>query len=582
MIDPILSLAFSMQSNKGVYALLLGSGVSRSAGIPTGWEVTLDLIRKLAHMMGENCEPDPAKWYEEKYQEEANYSRLLKQITKTSAERTQLLRSYFEPTEEEREQNLKIPTKAHKAIANLVAHGYIRVILTTNFDRLMERALEEAGVFPTIISTTDSIQGAFPITHTNCTLIKLHGDYLDIRIKNTPEELTSYPKQLNVLLDRIFDEFGLIISGWSGEYDIALCAALFRCKSHRFATYWTIKDSLRDPAQGVSNLRRSELIQIQSADLFFSEILEKITAIAEYSQPHPLSAKLAVVSLKKYLETENEIRIHDLVLHEADTINKYTVVDASPTTNIYPTQAEFLRRLKTYESLTETLQAMMGCLGYWGKNDVEVLVVKVLELFTELQNERIVYPLWINLRLYPALLCLYSLGLAAIAKGNYPLLASLFLKPRNKYSSTGKYTQLILDLTASGVIGKDAGQWIPGLERNRTPTSDHLFELLRPSLRNLIPEEKQYEEVFDYFEYLQSLVICDIYSQIGKSRWVPLGRFGWKDRDYGNHISSIIQEELEAEKLSWKPLSAGLFGGSVERVSAAQTKLIEQLKQTQW
>ena len=47
MIDPILSLSFGMHSIKGAYALLLGSGVSRSAGIPTGWEVVLDLIRKL-------------------------------------------------------------------------------------------------------------------------------------------------------------------------------------------------------------------------------------------------------------------------------------------------------------------------------------------------------------------------------------------------------------------------------------------------------------------------------------------------------------------------------------------------------
>lgn len=35
MIDPSLSLAISVQSNPGVFALLLGSGVSRSAGMPT-------------------------------------------------------------------------------------------------------------------------------------------------------------------------------------------------------------------------------------------------------------------------------------------------------------------------------------------------------------------------------------------------------------------------------------------------------------------------------------------------------------------------------------------------------------------
>ncbi len=70
MIDPILSLTFSIHSNQGVYALLLGSGVSRSAGIPTGWEVVLDLIRKLAHLSNEDCEPDPAVWYRSQYQEE--------------------------------------------------------------------------------------------------------------------------------------------------------------------------------------------------------------------------------------------------------------------------------------------------------------------------------------------------------------------------------------------------------------------------------------------------------------------------------------------------------------------------------
>ncbi len=53
--DPILSLAHSMCTGKGVYAVLLGSGVSRSAGIPTGREVTLDLIRRVAALQGEDA-----------------------------------------------------------------------------------------------------------------------------------------------------------------------------------------------------------------------------------------------------------------------------------------------------------------------------------------------------------------------------------------------------------------------------------------------------------------------------------------------------------------------------------------------
>jgi hypothetical protein len=38
--DPLTQLAFSVFENKGVYAVLVGSGLSRAAEIPTGWEIT--------------------------------------------------------------------------------------------------------------------------------------------------------------------------------------------------------------------------------------------------------------------------------------------------------------------------------------------------------------------------------------------------------------------------------------------------------------------------------------------------------------------------------------------------------------
>lgn len=77
MIDPLHSLAFSIQANPGVYAVLVGSGVSRSAQIPTGWEITLDFVRKLAEVAGETCGTDPALWYRERYGKEPDYSDLL-------------------------------------------------------------------------------------------------------------------------------------------------------------------------------------------------------------------------------------------------------------------------------------------------------------------------------------------------------------------------------------------------------------------------------------------------------------------------------------------------------------------------
>jgi len=68
-----------------------------------------------------------------KYGESPDYAKLLDILTNTPAERTSLLRQYFEPDEHDLEEELKVPTQSHRSIAKLVKYGYIRMILTTNF-----------------------------------------------------------------------------------------------------------------------------------------------------------------------------------------------------------------------------------------------------------------------------------------------------------------------------------------------------------------------------------------------------------------------------------------------------------------
>lgn len=64
MNNLLTTLSFSIYFNKGVYALLLGSGISRSAGIPTGWNIVTDLIHKLAVQYGTSNIDNPEKWFE--------------------------------------------------------------------------------------------------------------------------------------------------------------------------------------------------------------------------------------------------------------------------------------------------------------------------------------------------------------------------------------------------------------------------------------------------------------------------------------------------------------------------------------
>jgi hypothetical protein len=153
MIDPITAVSFSVYENKGTYALLLGSGVSRAANIPTGWEITLDLVRRVGLLQGAEEEADWSKWYQKKFKKEPSYSDLLASLATTPDHRRAILHSYIEPTEADIKEGRKTATKAHKAIAKLVRDGFIRVIITTNFDRLLENSLREIGIEPTIIKS---------------------------------------------------------------------------------------------------------------------------------------------------------------------------------------------------------------------------------------------------------------------------------------------------------------------------------------------------------------------------------------------------------------------------------------------
>jgi len=580
MIDPMVSLSFSVYSNKGAYAILLGSGISRASGIPTGWEVVLDLIRKTAKLEGEDCEPDPADWFRQKHHTEPDYSNLLHEIAKTPTERQQLLRGYFEPTEDERAQGLKTPSVAHKAIAQLVAAGYLRVIITTNFDRLIEKALDDVGVAPTIISTVDQIAGALPLAHSGATIIKLHGDYLDTRIKNTTTELSAYDVTLDKLLDRVFDEYGLIVCGWSADWDSALRVAIERCPSRRFTTFWATRSPLSDQAKRLSEHRKAEILQIGDSNQLFEGLWEKIRSLGDMAAPHPLSAKMAVATVKRYLvDPTAKIRFRDLVHDETEKLVgelNGNVFPAHATLN----PAEIKQRIEKYDALAETLLSVIVAGCYWGDRQHLKLWVDCFERIANPTGSRDGVTYLLNLRLYPALLFLYGAGLAAMAAGNYQTITSILTQPK-VMNNNGKEAAICMEVYPRAVLEKGIADKLPGLERHHTPINDYLFDKLRSTLREYIPRDEDYQVIFDRFEYLLGLVHADLarYDD-GDGGWYgPIGCFKWRySFNPESGISYKIGKELETEGSNWAPLKAGLFGGSVEQANTAKAKFDTFLK----
>jgi hypothetical protein len=581
MIDPMLALSFTLHSGKGTYALLLGSGVSRAAGIPTGWEVTIDLIRKLATLRGEAAEPDPSGWFTKVMGRQPSYDALLEALAKSPADRSALLRAYFEPSNEERARGLKLPTAAHHAVARLVAKGHFRVILTTNFDRLLEHALESEGIVPTVLRAPDDIHGAVPLIHSAITILKLHGDYMDQRLKNTAEELAQYDRRVRALLRRVLEEFGLLICGWSAEWDTALRTELERCPSRRYTTYWAARSEPGVSAKRVIGLRRAELIRIKDADSFFEGLSSQISALEDLDRPHPISTGVAVAQLKRYLvRHEDRIALNDLVMDEVYRLASLLKDGRFPVDGPEVTTETLTKRVEAYEAISATLLALLATGCFWGDESQDPLWIKVVEYLANIPAQVSGHNIWLDLRQYPTLLALYAAGISAIAAERYETLAALLTRPTFMY--LGEQMPITLQIHACGVLDQRPGRLLANMKDHYTPLSDRMNEALRSQLRSLLPEENAYQQCFDRFEYLLTLVYADLNSKRSGMEWFPIGRYGWKARGSDNWAVSVVEREAAAAGDHWPPLVAGLFDHSASRFQELHTHLLQHVQRLHW
>ena len=563
MIDPVHLLAFAVQTHPGIYALLLGSGVSRASGIPTGWEIVIDLIRKLAAADGDSAEPDPEQWYFSKFGESPDYSKLMNHLAKTPTERQQLLRPYFEPTGEDGENGLKQPTNAHKAIAYLVKQGFIKLIITTNFDRLIEKALEQEGIAPEIISTKDQLVGSVPLTHVQCRLFKLHGDYLDPGILNTPEELAYYSKDVNDHLDRILDDFGLIVCGWSADWDIALGNAIERAPNRRFTTYWATRGQPTETAKRLITRRHAEQISITSADDFFDSISEAVQSLQKFSRPHPLSNASAVESLKRYLPNpEHRIRLNDLIDEVTEQVNQAALGE-----DLYmdPNKELVSEQLKRREYLCSTLLSMSPIAGYWAEDYHYPIWERTLQHLTRRPALNTKYnPLGLAVANHPARLTFYALAMGAIASEHLQFLNRLFRTEIRCEVDGSTTTSALLALFSGAHPGTIHWEQLLEGTARIAPFGQWIHRALRENLRPLIQDDERYDLIFDQVEVLGSLGFPNLETANGLPTWFPFGTFLLRPRNGQRILDQLNSSILEAGPESlW--VKAGIFGESPQQ-----------------
>ena len=572
--DPSVNLAIAMAAGPGQYALLLGSGVSRSAGILTGWEMTLDLVSKIACAQDGKAPDDPEAWWAKHRSRAPEYSTLLEELAPQPAERSQLLRSYFEPTDDERDAAMKVPAPAHRAIARLVATGVVRVVITTNFDRLLEQAIQDESITPVILSTPEQTAGASPLVHNPCTILKVNGDYGDSRIKNTEDELASYAPEIETLLDRVFDEYGLVVCGWSAEWDTGLRAAMERAKNRRYTTYWTTRGEPGATATRLIARRRAVPVSIQDADWFFGDLADRIDAVQE-SGDDPESVAVALAQLKRYLARRRDrIRYADLMRGAAEDLVRATSDDHFPLSAGRGTVSDAAGRVRRYTQLANRVTHLVASAAYWGEESHVPELTVLLRRLAEAPHGGSGDLLLLDLVRYPALLAMYAAGVAMVARQEYSRLRTILDLEMN---IDRERRPLLAALSSRHILTEAIEQELQRSgHSSRTPASDELYEALRPSFSDLIPSDDEYADVFDRFEYLLSLAEADWWITSGKSARFSGGRFGWRHVSGSSDVlPHLVAAELERHDTAWPPLSAGMFGGKMTRLQVAKTVVDE-------
>ncbi|MFJ9381616.1 SIR2 family protein [Streptomyces sp. NPDC101455] len=575
---PQVALATSMHASSGVYALLLGSGVSTGAGIKTGWGIVQDLVRRAAAAQdadnpsaSEEAARDPEAWWKEHCGGDLGYSDLLGMLAPAPSARQALLARYFEADDDDRQADLKLPGAAHKAIAQLVLRGSVRVILTTNFDKLTEHALQDVGISPQVIHQPAQFAAATPLVHSRVTVIKLHGDYLDLDSRNTVDELSVYPDEQQQFLARVLDDYGLIVCGWSADWDHALVKAIEGTRSRRYPLFWSHYGALGDAAAQLTAQHQATLIPRMSADELFPDLLQRLEALDRLAAA-PITRDMAVARLKRALpDPTRRIELSDLIDQTTAQI-----LDRATPSNYPLANTSYADSVHRYRADSDVLLHLLANGVFHDDGAHDALWIRAVERLTRIRssfsgafNESLEV-----LRHYPALLATWTMGVAAVVGRREEVVASIMASPKwtTRTGMTESQAPAVY-LNPWRVLPNDLSEVCPPASGRRWlyPQGRLLWQEVRDPLRLIEPDDAAYKAACSRFEFLASMIAMDHDDEYRRNPW-PGEFFTGENWGHDSNLATTIEQELTP---AWPLLQAGAFSGDLDRAKAAYTRVVE-------
>jgi hypothetical protein len=270
-------------------------------------------------------------------------------MKKGDIERREYLKQFFENEQ---------PGEAHRQLAQMVAQKLVRFIFTTNFDDLIEKAVDELGVKYDVIYSDDVLSHSRSWDKIDsCRIYKLHGDYKAGKVSITYKELESLDPKIAEDFQYIIDRHGLIVIGYSGR-DEGVMKHFIDRKPDAYPFYWQY---LQHPAQN-SEYRyyyklkdkyekeyEREIIYIQnsSASDFLRQLNQGVEQTNKLIQmetdPYKFYSNFIVNSNEKKIRAESY-----KLIEEANRLfneNRYSEEKISPYLSRYELFESFIRKL---------------------------------------------------------------------------------------------------------------------------------------------------------------------------------------------------------------------------------------------
>lgn len=270
-LDPIVSLSVSLAEAPGTIACLLGAGISKDAGVPLAGEIVRDLQRRVYQAEHPDDDPPSAEqldeWLTERGLDKVGYSELMDEALQDPATRRSVLAGYFEG---------KSPGRTHELLAELAEAGYLKVFVTTNFDPLLEWALQARGLDPVVVSTEEAIANGVPREHARCYVIKPHGDYTEQTLRNTTDELSELPAGVADQLREVFDRFGLLMLGYSGS-DAAI-REILRGRNSHYGVWWQVRSTPDEELAQLLTQLGARTVERESAATLLEDLERRLRA----------------------------------------------------------------------------------------------------------------------------------------------------------------------------------------------------------------------------------------------------------------------------------------------------------------